>query len=220
MWYSGLVSITLLAASLANAELLKLKNGKSLAGEIVSMDTSEVRITRCGRTEVYPRADVVSISTEPLPEDCTIPPPVRKLDLPGGAKIRVKLLDFIDTINEPPGKTFRATVLEPVVAGGTTVVRKGAGLIVHLIPAGDGGQTLDLVGVNLGVNEWAGFQGMSLEVVLSVIGDAIDARQKEENEPLPEPILLQGPRVYIPSFTTVTFTLRTPVRLVIAPPMR
>lgn len=220
MRYLGLVSITLLAATLANAELLKLKNGKSLAGAIVSMDTSEVRVTRCGRTEVYPRADVETISTEPVPEDCTIPPPVRKLDLPGGAKIRVKLLDFIDTIHEPPGKTFRTTVLEPVVAGGTTVIRKGAGLIVHLIPSGDGGQTLDLVGVNVGVNEWASFQGTSVEAVLSVIGDATDARQKAGHEPLLEPILLQGPRVYIPSLTAVTFTLKTLVRLVIAPPMR
>ena len=220
MRYLGLLSITLISASLANADLLKLKNGKSLAGAIVSMDTSEVRIERCSRTEIYPRADVETISIEPLPEDCTIPPPVRKLDLPGGAKIRVKLLDFIDSTHEPPGKTFRATVLQPVVAGGTTVIRKGAGFIVRLIPDGDGGQTLDLAGVNVGVKEWASFQGLSLKAMLSVIGDATDARQEAGNEPLLEPILLQGQRVFIPSLTAVTFTMKTPVRLVIAPPMR
>ncbi len=117
---------------------------------------------RCGRTEVYQRADVEIMSTEASPEDCTIPPPVRKLDLPANAKIRVKLLDFIDSLHEPPGKAFRATVMDPVVSGGTTVIRKSARLLVQLIPDGEGGQSLDLVGVNLGVDEWASFQSMSL----------------------------------------------------------
>ena len=216
----GVLSITLLAASLANAELLKLKNGKLLAGSLVSMDTSEVRVKRCGRTEIYQRADVETISIESVPEDCTIPAPVRKLDLTSGVKIRAKLLDFIDSQHEPPGKTFRATVLEPVVVGGTTVIRKGGGLMIHLIPASDGGQTLDLVGVNLGADEWASFRSVSAETPLSDLRDVTDGRQKAGNAELLEPILTHGQRVYIPSLTAMTFTLKTPVVLVIAPPMR
>jgi hypothetical protein len=144
--------------------------------------------------------------------------PVRTLELPGGVAIRARLLDFVDSAREPPGKAFRATVVDAVFVEGRMVIRKGAGLLVHLTAAADSGQTLDLVGVNLGRGEWASVQALSPAAVLSETGLVIDARTNADRGAPLEPIVLQGTRVFVPSLTVVKFTLRTPVRLVVASP--
>ena len=215
---SALIAISI--ASCANADVLKLKNGKSIAGSIVSMDANEVRMKRCGATEIYPRADVEGIATENAPEDCNIPPPVRKLELSAATQIRLKLLDYIDTVNEPPGKAFRAQVVEPVSVEGSTIIGKNAAFLIHLVSLSEDAQTLDVVGVNLGGGEWASFRPLSPVAVMSSIGAITDVRKQNENEPPLEPIVVRGKRVFAPSLTVLTFTLKTPVRLAIAPPMR
>ena len=203
-----------------NADVLTLKSGKSINGFILSLDTSEVRINRCGHVDVYPRTDVASIRTiESAADDCSIAPQSRNLELPSGIKIRARLLDFVDSAREPPGQSFRATVIDPVVSDGRSVIRKGAGLLIKLIPTADGGQTLDLTGVNLDVNEWANFHAQPPGIVRWVVGEVTDERKKAANED-PAPIVLRAKRVYVPSRTTVTFTLKTAVWLALRSPMQ
>ncbi len=213
MRYFSVALSGLLIACSAHAELLKFNNGKTVVGAIVSMDASEIVVKRCGRTEVYARADIAAITVESLPEDCTSPPITRGLELPSGTKIRIKLLDFIDTAREPPGQAFRATVLDPVVVEESTIIRKGAGLLLHLISIGEGNQTLDLVGVNVGGDKWANFQSLNGEAILAVPEDVPGAAKIKD--PKVQSIMIRGPLLYVPSLTALTFALKTPVRLVV-----
>jgi len=219
MRYFALLLIIFFAA-LANADVLTLKNGKSVAGSILSMDTNEVRVTHCTRVEVYLRADVASIRmTAPAREDCSVPPPKGDLEFSSGVGIRARLLDFVDSNREPLGQSFRATVLAPVAIAGNTVIPKGAGLLIKLISTDDGWQALDLTDIKLGPNAWAEFRARSTAQALWTVGVVSDERKVAVNEDR-EPIIVRGRRVYVPSRTVLTFALMTPMRIALKSHMR
>ena len=62
----------------------------------------------------------------------------RVLELPRGTRIRTRLLDFVNSVHEPLGQSFRTSAIESVVIAGQTVITKGALLLIHLVPSGIG----------------------------------------------------------------------------------
>jgi hypothetical protein len=53
------------------------------------------------------------------------PPVVEKTTLPEGTRLRVALIDGVSTTKSSPGDQFMASVSEPVVIDGKTVIQKG-----------------------------------------------------------------------------------------------
>jgi hypothetical protein len=77
-------------------------------------------------------------------------------EIPSGANITIRMIDDVDSRNARPGQTFKASVDEPVVVDGATVVPRGADVVTRLVEMKDpsklsgGGQlTLDLASITV-----------------------------------------------------------------------
>jgi hypothetical protein len=78
------------------------------------------------------------------------------IDLPGGTAIAVRMIDAVDSERHRVGQTFQASVDEPVVVNGETVIPRGADALVKLIDDQESGKltgktvlTLDLAAVKV-----------------------------------------------------------------------
>jgi hypothetical protein len=90
--------------------------------------------------------------------DTTPPPPRRTagIELPAGTNITVRLIDGVDSEVNRVGQTFAASIDEPVMLNGETVIPRGADVTLKLVDAKESGKlagraelTLDLVSVRV-----------------------------------------------------------------------
>jgi hypothetical protein len=77
-------------------------------------------------------------------------------ELPAGSTITIRMIDDVDSQVNSVGQTFRASIDEPVVVGGRTVIPRGADVVTKLVEMKDpskltgGGQlTLDLASITV-----------------------------------------------------------------------
>jgi hypothetical protein len=80
----------------------------------------------------------------------------KSVDLPAGTAITIRMIDDVDSERDVLGQTFRATVDEPLLSGGETVVPRGADVIVKLVDDKQSGRlegktvlTLDIVSMKV-----------------------------------------------------------------------
>lgn len=83
-------------------------------------------------------------------------PPRWSGDLPAGTNLVVRLIDGVDSEVNHVGQTFAASIDEPVMINGETVIPRGADAVVKLVDAKDSGKftgrselTLNLVSVKI-----------------------------------------------------------------------
>jgi hypothetical protein len=76
--------------------------------------------------------------------------------IPSGTPITIRMIDAVDSRTAQPGQTFRASVDDPVMLGGETVIARGADVVTRLVEvkepgklAGGGQLTLALVSVEI-----------------------------------------------------------------------
>lgn len=79
----------------------------------------------------------------------SVPPPPAVVELPSGTRLRVRLDSDLGSRISQPGDSFSATVADPVVLGGQTIIPRGArasGTVVDAKPLGrfKGGATLSV----------------------------------------------------------------------------
>jgi hypothetical protein len=94
-------------------------------------------------------------NTEPV---AAAPPPSRwSGELPAGTNMVVRLIDGVDSEKNSVGQTFAASIDEPVMINGDTVIPRGADVVVKLVDSKDSGKftgraelTLSLVSVKIG----------------------------------------------------------------------
>jgi len=86
------------------------------------------------------------------------PPPAQRAggELPAGTSIVVRLIDGVDSEVNRVGQTFAASIDEPVMVNGETVIPRGADVVVKLVDSKESGKftgkselTLDLVSVKV-----------------------------------------------------------------------
>lgn len=98
-------------------------------------------------------SNVFRPDTEPV----AAPPPARwSGELPAGTNMVVRLIDGVDSDVSRVGQTFAASVDDPVMINGETVIPRGADVVVKLVDSKDSGKftgrselTLDLVSVKI-----------------------------------------------------------------------
>jgi hypothetical protein len=199
-------SVLLIVIAHAAGEQLILRDGSMISGALVEITKDAVTLRRCGRTETFARENVRRIDFEApaVDRDCE---PQSGPDLPAGAELRVLLLDFIDTIHEPPGQTFRGKLAEAVVVNGRVIASKDARLVLRLRASSEpGAQSLEIVGIER-ADHW-------VEVVAGR-PDAFSVSVKERKDVRQEqPICVRGTHVYIPSNTLLIYRADAPLRLV------
>jgi hypothetical protein len=146
----GLVTALTLAASMAWADTLELKNGSLIKGKFVGGTQTEVIFQVGSTVQKYNVADIVSlkfdsegVATAPapqpqssLPDDPAATAHVEVkpafVTIPAGTRVSVRTIDAIDSTDSLVGDRFLASLEEPLMLEGNLLVPKDATVYLRL----------------------------------------------------------------------------------------
>ena len=164
----------LLTAAVAHSDTILFRNGSHLEGTFLSGDNRTIRFSSVDKVASYYHSDVDSnrfsqpapnaagaaspppAAQEQPPTGTPAPPlsndvPLQSAQIPAGTAIVVRLIDSVDSDSDHLGQTYRASLDEPVLVNGNTLIPRGADATVTLIAAQKSGKiegrtslTLDL----------------------------------------------------------------------------
>jgi hypothetical protein len=168
------------------ADTLTLKSGRVVNGDYLGGTPRQVRMQVGERVDTFDLTDVAKIefgsaatsaSTDSAVNSADSRPRLKRsttilrpdaaaaaaapartpVELPAGANIVIRMIDAVDSEVSRVGQTFKASLDEPIVLDGNTVVDRGADVIVKLVDQKDSGKltgttqlTLDLVSMRVG----------------------------------------------------------------------
>ncbi len=180
------LSVFLLLANCVMADTVFFRDGHSVSGSFVGGDSRTVRVAVGDRVETIRVADIDRISfgdpqqsyAPPVlrtpPEEPVYraappppPPPARRNDfderatIPSGTVLTVRMVDSVDSERDYVGKTFQASLDEPVLdPNGRTLVPRGADVVIKLVDDEQSGKiegrtvlTLDIVSLMINGRE-------------------------------------------------------------------
>jgi hypothetical protein len=144
-------------ASALPADTLLLRNGSTINGKFVSGDSRSIRFSTGSQVNTYDLVDIDSLKFEgappppapapsasaPAPPPAPPPPPPEAprsagntqyggLLIPAGTDISVRTIDSVDSERDRRGQTYRASIDQPVIVNGQTVVPRGADAVIML----------------------------------------------------------------------------------------
>jgi len=162
------------------ADTLYLKNGTVVGGTYLGGTARQVRMDVGDKVESYDLADVTKIefqsvsaaAPQPAPppreeprerqerpriqRSDPDPAPASSLTIPSGTVIKVRMIDAVDSETSQLGQTFQASLDDPIVIEGQTVVPRGADIVAKLVEDKQSGKisgrtelTLDLVSMRV-----------------------------------------------------------------------
>ena len=173
------IGLALACATIGFADTVTLRSGRVIQGTYLGGSARQVRVDLGDRIETLDVTDVSRIEfnvsapvppppPEPLPRrsernvfrpdpEPVAPPPARWAgELPAGTNLIVRLIDSVDSEVNRVGQTFAASIDEPVMINGETVIPRGADVVVKLVDSKESGKftgrselTLDLVSVKV-----------------------------------------------------------------------
>lgn len=136
----GLLTVLALAASVAWADTLELKNGSLIKGKFVSGTETEISFQVGSTVQTYNVADIVALKFEPegtasaptpqpqgsLPDAPVAAAPVETkpafVTIPAGTRISVRTIDAIDSSTSMVGDRFEASLDGPLSVEGRILV--------------------------------------------------------------------------------------------------
>jgi hypothetical protein len=148
----GLVLSLCLAASIACADTLELKNGSLIHGKYLGGTESQITFQVGSTVQKYNITDIASLkfdSEKPandlpaspessLPDAPAVKTPV-DVTIPAGTIISVRTIDEIDSAQGQAGQLFQASLAEPIVEDGKVIVAKEADVYGRLVEAKESG---------------------------------------------------------------------------------
>ena len=151
----GTIIAVLLAASIAQADSLELKNGSLIKGKFTGGTESEISFRVDSSVQEYKVADIVSLkfdsdnpsgfATRPTgslgegPETAASRPPAGRITIPAGTRISVRTIDGIDSTRNHVGDRFQASLEEPLFVDGNLAIAKGADVYGRLAESKESG---------------------------------------------------------------------------------
>ena len=139
------------AASIARADSLELKNGSLIKGRFIGGTDSVINFQVGSSVQKYSVADIVSLKfdSERPPSDVSASPNSSLsngsatadrtseapafVTIPAGTRISVRTIDGIDSTKNRAGDRFQASLEEPLMVDGNVVVAKGADVYGRLV---------------------------------------------------------------------------------------
>jgi hypothetical protein len=187
MTKASMAAALAVTATLAPADTLLLKNGQTEQGYFLGGNARQIDfMTSSGKTMHAPLTDVLSITfTSPagaapaaapapaVPSMPAAPATATAQERPSvilraGTAIRVRTVDAIDADRSKTGMQFRATVDEPLMAGGAIAVPRGAAVTLLAENVTQGGSmkgadsmTLKITSITVGGKPYAVMTSMS-----------------------------------------------------------
>jgi hypothetical protein len=154
----GMLIAVLLAATIARADSLELKNGSFINGRFLGGSENEISFQVGSSVQKFDRSDIVSIKFDPeapvgetphasdrvpLNESENAERPVQpapaRVSIPAGTTISVRTIDSIDSSRNHPGDRFEASLEEPLIVDGNVIVAKGAEVYGRLAESKESG---------------------------------------------------------------------------------
>jgi len=140
------------------ADTVTLKDATVINGTFLGGSAREVKIAVGDLTQTFDVATIARIDftagresrsrEESGPEAGSV--------LPAGTRLVIRMIDGVDSERNSVGQTFAASLDEPVVIDGETVIPRGADVVVKLVDAKESGKfagrtilTLDLMSVSV-----------------------------------------------------------------------
>jgi len=202
MLYRTAACAVLVAIGLT-ADTIVLRSGKTIEGTYLGGDARRVRVAVADEVQSLavdeisqirfgtqsaaaakakpaapkPRAEILrpdTLATRPAPAPST----ARHGEVPAGTALVVRFIDDVDSERDSVGQTYRATVDEPVVVDGRTVIPRNADVVAKLVSDKDAGRltgrselTLDLQSVTI--------DGRRVEVVTQEVTQQGESRTRQ-----------------------------------------
>jgi len=168
----------LTVAVTVQADTLYLKDGKVVGGTYLGGTARQIRMDLGDRVASYDLADVAKIEFQSVsaaaPPEAPPPPrdlpdnrprlrhsdndsePANSITIPSGTVLKVRMIDGVDSETSQLGQTFQASLDDPVMIDGQTVVPRGADIVAKLVEDKQSGKisgrtelTLDLVSMRV-----------------------------------------------------------------------
>lgn len=154
-----LASLGAVIACICAADTLTLRSGRVVIGQYLGGDARHIRMAVGDHVDTFNVEDVGDIEfggdthaaapqpPPPSPADQPPPPPLQDrgdtpappptpvagIQIPVGTAITVRMIDAVDSDRSRLGQTFRASVDEPVIINGQTVIPRGADAVAKLV---------------------------------------------------------------------------------------
>ncbi len=141
-----LTTIALAAIGLCCADTLTLRSGRVVTGQYLGGDARHIRMAIGDHVDTFDVEDVGDLQfggdtrSGPPPDQGFVqqapappPTPVTGVQIPAGTPITVRMIDSVDSNVAHLEQTFRASVDEPVLLGGQTVIPRGSDALVKLV---------------------------------------------------------------------------------------
>jgi hypothetical protein len=157
----GMLLTLLLAAVIARADSLELKNGSLINGRFLGGSENEISFQVGSSVQKFNRSDIVSIKfdsdaavSDTPHEPARLPlvdfehaehasrqpsASVTSVTIPAGTRISVRTIDYIDSTKNQVGDRFQASLEEPLIVDGNVVVAKGADVYGRLAESKESG---------------------------------------------------------------------------------
>lgn len=153
----GFLVALILAASMASADTLELKNGSQIKGRFLGGTETEISFQVGSTVQKYNLADIVSLKFDlegvadapgPQPQSSLPdnPGPAAAVEtkpayatIPAGTQISVRTIDAIDSSQSRVGDRFQASLEEPLTLEGSVVVPQDALVYGRLTEAKESG---------------------------------------------------------------------------------
>jgi hypothetical protein len=171
------MAIACALATMAFADTLTLRDGTTVNGDYAGGDTRTIRMMVGDRVQSFHVGEVVSLTFGPgvaqsTPPPIAPPPPpsdasglqtqrayeqpnpnATGLQIAAGTPIVVRMVDAVDSQRDPTGATFRATVDEPVVINGQTIIPRNSDAVVKLVQAHQSGSMTGRTALTLALQQ-------------------------------------------------------------------
>jgi hypothetical protein len=190
MIYARLIVLTGTLAALSFGDTLFLRSGTSLNGRYAGGDTRQIRMLVGDHVETYQLEDVIRIEfagnsdrssglrTDSRNPDEGAPLPSTSAamnEVPVNTNLIIRMIEPVNSEHDTVGQTYRASIDEPVVINGQTVLPKGAAVTAKLVNQTASGRfegraslTLDLTQIQI--------NGRMIDIATSEVTQASGSR--------------------------------------------
>jgi hypothetical protein len=135
-------------------DVARIEFGDFAPAPAPARDASSEDRPRLRRAQPDSQPTILRPDDDPPPAQA--PPPRASVELPAGTNLVVRMIDPVDSETSSVGQTFAASMDQPVILNGDTVIPRGADVVVKLVDAKQSGKltgraelTLDLMSVKV-----------------------------------------------------------------------
>jgi hypothetical protein len=130
--------------SFAFADTIYLRSGATIQGNYAGGDTRQVKMMVGDHVETYSIEEVLRLEFGGAPAPAPTPPPEAAasdgIEIPVGTNLVIRLIDAVDSEQATLGQTFKASIDEPIVVNGQTLIPRGADAVTKLVEDKESGK--------------------------------------------------------------------------------